>query len=422
MRFSSLSYFFRLSLLLLVFMPVLPTLAQDQGDTLVPLEKKEEKVKRKEKVEDEKDAVQWENHESITNAYIAKFPKEYKYNVFPFQFNKTDVAYSSEIYADLDKYDKNKTGKSVFIHSYHTFGEEMSGKRAQETLDRYIPKYKGMAKALKGALIKNENKNHNGYLAKEFYITYQEESSKGNSFTDKTAIRVHLYATNYAIIEQVVTGSASDMFAYRFDNFFQSIKLLDGIGKSEEPIGIGWVSYTSPNSVFTIKTPPINKDYTPFKPSAKATRNRERLGYKIIDPVVGETLHYYVTSYKLSSRPKESDIKSLLVKNHISKFVDNMKGSGIEAKVKRSKDVTRYDTSIVVSPRRSLPYITKLIYSVEVKGKFVLVKEFFTGIYHYNSDIEKTFFTLTEFHPEQYKHTPKKKKKDINKEQPQKNE
>lgn len=390
MRFSSLSYFLLLSL----FTPALfltPSVSAQENKTVPEVEPKNK----------------WENHESITGAYTSKFLKEYQYNVFPFQFNSSDVAYSSEIYTKLGNGSDN--GKSVLIHSVHTFGEEMSGKRAQETLDRYSSKYIALSKSLKGEVISNEKESHNGFLSRQLYITYFEDNNKVKSASNKTAIRIHLYATNFAIVEQIVTGSASDMYSYRIDDFFNSIKLHDGITKSNTPIGTGWVSYTSPNNVFTIKTPPINKDYTPEKPIEKATKNRDRLVYEIVDPVVGKSLYYNVTSYKSPGKLSVSRVRDLLISNHISKFVKNIMGSDLSFKESREGDTIKLETSIVVTPRRSLPYISKLVYSIEIKGTFILIKEFYTGIHHYHTDIEKTFFDLTEFHPEKYKYAPAKK-------------
>ena len=399
MRFSSLSYFLLLSL----FTPTLflSSNVVAQGGESVPLENNANETKAN------KNENKWESHESVTSTYTSKFLKKYKYNVFPFQFNNSDVAYSSEVYAKLDS--ESDTGKSIFIHSVHTFGEEMSGKRAKETLDRYVFKYKSMAKSLKDEIIKSESENHNGYLSRQLYITYLEDKNKISSFENRTAIRINLYATNFAIIEQIVTGPTSDMYSYSVDDFFKSIKLHDGIAASNAPIGVGWVAHTSPNNVFTIKTPPINKDYTPKKPSGKATKSRDRFIYEIVDPVVGKSIYYNTTSYKLNSRPNLSTAREILISNHISKFVKNLAGSELSFKEIKKDGITTYETSIVVTPRQSLPYVSKLVYSIDVKNNFLLVKEFYTGIHHYHSGIEKTFFDLTEFHPEKYKYTPPEK-------------
>lgn len=52
----------------------------------------------------------------------------------------------------------------------------------------------------------------------------------------------------------------------------------------------------------------------------------------------------------------------------------------------------------------------------------MLIKEFMLGNHHYTSGIERTFFDLTEFHPERYEYTqpPKEKASDAKEPPPQK--
>lgn len=361
-------------------------------------------------------SITWERHESITGIYETKFPEVYSYNVFPFQYNDTNIAFHAEIFANINDTpeDKEENEQSVFIRSLHTIGSEMSYDRAKTTLERLSKKYIKIARALKGQVLENEDFDHNGYLAKKIYITYNKNTEDRDADimtdpSDRVAMRIRLYTTNYAIIEQVVTGPAIGMYSYKVSDFLKSIKLIDGIGKADMPLGTGWREHVSKTKTFTVSLPPKNKDYTPHDISFKAAKSRERAHYKIIDPVADKELHYLITMYKMGRVPTNRDIKNMLMKNHISKFLDNLEDTTLSMKKFERDGHTIYETSVVVSPIKSLPYISHISYEVAVKDRFVLVKEFFNGAYHQNSGIHDTFFKMTKFHPENYTE-PKKKK------------
>ncbi|MGH1455744.1 MAG: hypothetical protein ACRBDI_03095 [Alphaproteobacteria bacterium] len=355
----------------------------------------------------EENAIVWERHESITGSYETKFPQKYKYNVFPFQYNDSNVAYSAEIFADLEQGENEAEGKTAFIRSVSTLGNELSANRAEKALNSAVERYVFLAKNLKATIIENEEIEHNGFLGRQLYITYVDKDS---SVDGKTALRITILMTNYTLIEQVVTGPAIGMYSYKADDFFKSIKLQDGIAKSTTPIGTGWIDIPSKNNTFTIKVPPKNKDYTPFDPVVQSSKTRDRVYYKIKDPITGSVLHYIATSYKLKSKPNKNTINSILTKYHLSKFIDSGL-TKLSMKSNENNGVMTMETSVIISPIMSLPYISKLFYEVQIKDNVVLVKEFFSGAYHNDSGIDRTFFKLTEFHPEKYSHIPSQKKK-----------
>ncbi len=354
---------------------------------------REKAVYEKEKKEKK---IKWEIHKSITNIFETKFPKKYKYKIFPFQFNDDTVAFTLEITSSLDEVGSKKKEKSILVKAMQTFGDELTYMDVKNALERESNKYKQAAKIMGGKLLVNEYIKHEGFLGKKFYISYTDNGKK-------YGLRVVVYITNYSKVEQVLSGPKSIIYSYRSDDFFDSIKLYDGITKKKNPLSVGWVDYTSKNNIFTAVLPPKNSDYTPILPKFTATPKRETMGFKIIDPVIRESVKYNIYSYKNSEILSSKQIKSILSSAHISKFVKNASPSNLKTENTVFDGVTTMRTRLIITPTEDYPNVTTIFFEVRYKGDTLVVQELLTGKAHANSGLNKTLFSLMKFHPEKYK-------------------
>ncbi|MGH1403576.1 MAG: hypothetical protein ACRBDL_04985 [Alphaproteobacteria bacterium] len=353
--------------------------------------------------------TEWEYHESITGVFETKFPQKYKYKIFPFQFNQDTVAFSAEIASTLDGATGTKE-KSILIKSVQTFGTELAGITAKKALQRAADRYVRSAESIGGAVITNENIKFNGFLGKNIYISY---SDKG----EKIGLRIMIYMTNYAKVELVLTGPANTMYSYRSDDFFNSVKLFDGVTKlskedQQKGLGFGWDEHISPNSVFTVRLPPKSSDYTPEAPRFHATPSQEKMSFVIVDPVINENVFYNVASYVgKNSYKRESALKALFA-NHVSRFIENAKMSDLNVEQFEEDDGTQViRTKIIITPKRSLPYINAIFFEIRYKGNTMVIQEFLCGPKHNPSRIHHTMFSQLKFHPEKYKPIQPKAKK-----------
>ncbi len=345
---------------------------------------------------------EWEFHESVTGVFETKFPQKYKYKIFPFQFNDKGVAFSAEISSTLDGSSGTKE-KSILIKTVQTFGDELSAMTVKKALERSANKYVRSAKSIGGYVITNEDIKFNGFLGKNIYISY---TSNG----EKIGLRIMVYMTNYAKVELVLTGPANTMYSYRSDDFFNSVKLFDGRTKlsekeMEKGLGVGWITYPSPNNVFTVKLPPKNQDYAPELPRFKASPSQENMEFVITDPVLNENVFYNVSSY-IGKTPykRETALKTLFSK-HISRFIENAKMSDLNVEQIELNDGTQLiKTKIIVTPKRNLPYINTIFFEIRYKDGTMVIQEFLCGPKHAPSNLHKTLFSQLEFHPDRYAH------------------
>lgn len=108
--------------------------------------------------------VEWRLHKSITGVFDAKFPQQYKYKIFPFQFNKNTFASSAEIISSLDGKVGAKREKSVLMKVTQTFGSELTYKEMKKTLERATQRYLFSAKKMDGIVLTNKDIDHNGFF------------------------------------------------------------------------------------------------------------------------------------------------------------------------------------------------------------------------------------------------------------------
>lgn len=356
--------------------------------------------------EDNKEAMKWERFDSVTGMFATKFPKLYIYKIFPFRFNKTDLAYSTEIISSLDGGTATKD-KSIMIRAVQTFGGEITFAEANKILESEARRYANSVRSIQGKVLVNENIKYNDFPGKRVYITYIENGVK-------YGMRIRIYLTNYSKIEQVLTGPARTMYSYRSDDFFNSIKLFDGMNQLAEPseLGGGWIDYPSKNNIFTVKLPPQNSDYSPVPPSFKATRASESMNFEFNDPVRNQKVIYGAYSYKLGKKITYESAKSILFASHITRFVRNASIDSLKTENDIVNGVNIMKTKLIITPPRSLPYINTVFLEVWYKNDTVVVQEMLTSAGHARSELPKLLFASTKFHPEKYKHTPKKKKID----------
>ncbi|PCI55995.1 MAG: hypothetical protein COB36_04155 [Alphaproteobacteria bacterium] len=350
--------------------------------------------------------IEWRLHKSITGVFDTKFPRKYKYKVFPFQFNKDTFASSAEIISALDGNVESKREKSMLVKVTQTFGSELTYREMKNTLERAARRYILSAKSIGGAVLTNKDFKHKGFFGKDIYISYKINDIK-------YGLRIRLYMTNFSKIEQVLSGPSHTMYSYRSDDFFETMTLYDGITtKKDVPMGYGWVEHTSKHNVFTVKLPPKNKDYTPFPPKFSTKDSTEAMRFIIVDPVTEERVKYNVYSYRNKNDYSYGSVKALIFTKHVSKFVHNVSADSLNIKSTSIDGFEVLKTKLVITPTDRYPGISTIVIEARYKDDIAVVQEFLNGKKHAKSGLDKTLFSLLKFHPDKYKTRASPKKED----------
>lgn len=356
-------------------------------------------LQAKEDVSQEKPISLWNRHVSLSGIFKTKFPRDYKYNIFPFRFNNRKTAFSVEIVADTPDNHEAHNG-NLMIHASQTFGGEISLRMAQHILDREARRYVRMAKKINGTILTNKDIQHAGFLGKDIYIIYEENGVK-------QGFRARLYMTNYALIEQLLADSAHRLYSYQFDDFFNSFKPFDGITTLDEPeeFGNGWVDYPSKNNIFSIKLPPQNSDYTPDLPVFEASPTKESMQFKFVDPVLKHNLYYNVYTYKSDHDISYVLAKQLLYTNHVKKYVENATINDLKTShtFNDNNGSIEMNARLIITPPEGRPYLTNLLLNVRYKDDTLLIQEILTSANHAQSGLPLLLRNSLVFHPERYK-------------------
>ncbi len=355
------------------------------------------------KVIDDKKIV-WEKHKSITNVFDVKFPKKYKYKIFPFQFNKDTIAYSETIIGSLDDGKEINKGKSAMIRVTQTFGSSLISADINLIFDKEVKKHRESAKDIKGHLTAGVNIYQKGFRGKEYYISYLKNG-------ERYGMRIRVYTTNYAKIEQILSGPASGLYSYKSEDYFNSLNLYDHRVQTDSPVGVGWIKYPSRNNTFTLTLPPKNSDYTPYLPKSSSTPYTEQMQFSIKDPLLGEQVQYKVHSYRALSNFTHQKAKSILYSKHVSKYLVNANLKRLKAHGKAYKDYKSIETDIKIKPTKKHPDVSAVFFKAVYKNKTLVIQEILYGYKYAKSGIHETLFSLFEFHPEKYKYINKRTKK-----------
>ncbi len=349
-------------------------------------------------LEKQRKKEEWEHHLSLSGVFETKFPQKYKYKLYPFRYNNDHIAFSAEILASLDG-SKENNDKSILIKAVQTFGDSLSLRRAKIILNQEAAKYVRSAKKIGGAVLVNEDIKHHDFPGKRVYYTYFDGDIK-------YGMRIRIYMTDYAKVEQVLTAPANVMYSYRSDDFFDSLKLFDGITKLEEPkdFAKGWNTHTSNNKAFSVKLPPVNSDYTPNPPKFIITPTKETMYFRIIDPVIGETVFYNIYSYKLKKQISYDLAKRLLFSQHVKKYVENASIESLDTKSSINNHIYDMSARLIIAPPNNRPYLSSLFLKMRYAGDSAIVQEIVSSANHTASGLPDLLLneTLT-YHPEKYR-------------------
>ncbi len=346
----------------------------------------------------------WKNFESVTGIFTTKFPVQYKYKVYPFQFNEHSVAFSTEIVSSLDGHlQTGSNEKSILIKAQQTFGPELTIQETHKILKQEARKYRLAARSMSGEILSDEDFVHEGgFLGKKFYISYK--SKEGETY----GLRIQVIMTNYAKVEQVLSGPANSIYSFRSNDFLESIKLNDGRFIEKDPKnaiarGTGWLPYTSRNKLFTVKLPPLNRDYAPNPPTFSSSKTRDTMEFEIVDPVRSKSVFYNVSAYKLDKAVNITRAKNFIISKHVSNFVANANPNNLLLDHYKNGNVSTVKTKLVITPTKRYPLISNIYIEARYINNFLVVQEFLTTRTHSKTEMQNTFFSLLDFHPQKYK-------------------
>lgn len=344
--------------------------------------------------------VTWELYSSDSAIYTVRFPEEYKYRLYPIMLTDSSAIYSEEVVATVTSPIDPTDVKDYLVRLDQSFGAPINSTVAKELLAEEEKKYISFARQNNGSLVTNENIEINGFLGKDFYITYTETKMDE---TNKRALRIRVMLTDTAKVQMVLSGGSTGMYSYQSDNFFSSLRLTDGYGKASKKQKKDWKSFAAPNNLFTMVIPPKNLDYRPQSPKYKLSKRVSSAHVTFTDPVVGKKTFYNVYAYKIGTPVNEKLVKKILFGQHLAKFVQGAMEDSLNLNIADKDGYKVASTQIIIEPKEDIPYVDAIMLRAYFKGDVVVVQEMAGTQGHALGDFSKSIMDSLLFHPEKFK-------------------
>lgn len=342
--------------------------------------------------------VTWEFHKSITGAFDVRFPAKYKMKSIPLRIDEKTVLFRNEILANVGEGPDGKENMKVFLVKVdQSLASRLRSKDITKLLEIDSFRYKKSAQNAGGQVVTNTPVNADGFKGRELYITY-------GSNDNKQGIRVKIMYTDVSRVEMVLTGPASSMYAFKSNDFFNSLKLYDGPGKIDGQLGENWVDYESPLGLFTLRLPPEQNSFVSGAPKFIHESKKERGRFVFIDPLLEYKTFFNFYGYKIDEQMNFDKVKALLLSAHISQYADKIRMDDLKIDTKTSEDGSHgiVSTLVRMRPLEKYPYINTILIQAVFNDQGVVVLEFLGSHIHVDTPLSRTVFSLVKFHPDKY--------------------
>lgn len=349
--------------------------------------------------EEDDDKAGWEYHRGPSGAFEVRFPRAFKQKIKSLRLDKKDVIYSSEIVATVGENQDPRKNKVFLISVDQTFGDPISTKMVKALLKADLTRYLRSIKRSGGVLRSESDINERGVRGKELLITFNEGPNK-------QGMRVKIMYTDVSKIQQVLSGPASSVYAYKSNDFFESLRAYNGRPKQEGSLEEEWEKHVSPLGISTLTVPQAQK---PFMDAPLQFQNSNRIekGMMVItDPILGYKTYYVYYGYEMDKNMDADDIRTLLYSQHVAKYGSSVTRESIKLKIKKQPDKTIVYTKMYVNPPPSAPYSDTIYLQAQFKGKYVIVQEVRGSKGHVLSPLMKSIVSLIDFHPDKAGQTP----------------
>ncbi|MCB1681474.1 MAG: hypothetical protein KDI65_06025 [Alphaproteobacteria bacterium] len=340
--------------------------------------------------------INWEYHKSISGAFDARFPSNYKIRSNPLRVDEHTVIFRVEVVSEVEDDDNpNAPNKVYSIKVDQTTGKGLGKSKVNDLLARDYYKYQKFAKAMGGKIESQKDVDDFGFPGKEFYFTFEKDGVE-------QGMRIKVMYTDVSRVEAALSGPQSSMYSFRSNDFFDSLKLYDGAATIDGKPGDGWEEYESPLGLFTLVLPEKANTFALGPPRFVSNQMREKGRYTLKDPVLGYKTFFNFFGYKIKQKKNFDDVKTLLFAEHISKYVTNVTRDNLKFDERMAPD-DKYgiiSTKIRMRGLEKHPYMTAVIIQALFNDDGVVVLEYLGSYPHVESPLGKTLFSLVKFHPE----------------------
>lgn len=365
-------------------------------------EKKTVNKKTKDKNNENKTTINWELYSSDSGVFNLRFPIDYQYKLYNILINDSSAAYAEEVVASLASELSPDDIKNYLVEMQQTLGRPLAASQMRKFLENDAFTYKTLAEQNNGEVVKNEDFQHFGFLGKNIYITYQDNTKEKDK---QQALRVTILYTNTAKIQLMLTGTPRGMFSQYNDSFFESIRLTDGHGRPSINKKESWDKLSDANNIFSLFIPERHTIYRPDPVQYKLSKRISSAHTIFYDPIINQKMFYNVYAYKIGTPIKDKMVKKIIFSQHISKFVTGAQEDSLKLAFSQKDGRNIASTQIIIEPKKDIPYVDAVRLRAYYSDGYIVVQEI-TGSQNLAlGDFSNILMESLEYHPENFKET-----------------
>lgn len=342
--------------------------------------------------------VTWEFHKSLTGAFDVRFPSKYKMKSIPLRIDEKSVLFRTEIVATGGEGPDGKANQKVYLVKVdQSMATRLKKKDITKLLEVDAYKYKKSAQNSGGEVVSSEPIKFEGFVGREMYVTYGDGDNK-------QGVRVKIMYTDVSRIEMVLTGPASSMYAFKSNDFFNSLKVYDGPGKVDGTPGENWQDFESPLGLFTLRLPPPDNSFTAGPPKFAHDGKKEKGRFAFVDPILKYKTFFNFYGYKINEKMNFDKVKTFLLTAHVAQYADKIRLEDLKIDTETAPDGShgKVTTLVRMRPLERYPYINTILIQALFNDNGIVVLEFMGANTHVETPLGKNVFSLVKFHPEKY--------------------
>ena len=253
---------------------------------------------------------------SPSGVFQVKIPDGFKIQRNTLRTTAETVINGERLSSVIDQRPYKDQVKHYIVQLEQTLGPAINDEEKEYLVEDTLKQYADFYRQNNHAIVKAQEKAYyRDNLGGEIYLTYKDSKNRDQS------IRIKVLYTDVSKIQLIATSNDQATYSLRNQEFFNSIRAVNGTTNEEGDFLDEWEEHVSPLHIFSVLLPPKVEPYTPGAPVIEKTDNAELFYVPMYDPVRNGKFDYRIYGYRLDEPLSYASARQLLIKKHIVKYI-----------------------------------------------------------------------------------------------------
>lgn len=333
-----------------------------------------------------------EPYASPSGIFQVLFPDPPASKITTFRISEKALAGTEETNAFKTQKPFRNQSKNAIVKFKQTLGPALNRGEIASFLDREIELYRTLY-TVPGARIDSVKKtSHAGFPAAEIRASYSVPGLDGPQ-----SMAAYVLFTDSTQIEQIVMGPESIMDTYKTKEFFESLRVEDGLQKKPGRFELEWKTLITPSGLFSVILPPKTEPFVPYDPLTQYDSGKEIIGSVFYDPLWNQQIFYNAYGYVTNDILTFHGAQEWVIENHLPRY--NHGGQLPRFTRTEIEGAPALTSEFPVTPPKKYPYANYVRLRIRFAKNTLLLEEIFGARRLAESAFLNNVIGLTKFHP-----------------------